>query len=108
MHLFTLLQTNPPPVRTKKEQFTIAAEGEVRIISSKANAIGINSIATATAEAFSLVTDALSNRLTTIERGLNLNSARKTLLYGFYNAFQGENGQKTTATFGGEVNMFKM
>ena len=94
-------------VRSQKEEYTVDAEGQIRVVQSKANAIGINIVASATATAFEKVTTALSARLSTIENGLGLGSAKKILLYSFYNAF-GESGPKTRATIGGETNMFKL
>lgn len=94
-------------VRSEKAQFTIAADGQVRIINSNANAIGIDTVAKATAEAFGKVTTALSNRLSSLEDGLGLGSASKVMLYSFYNAFTNIAG-KTDVTIGAEINLAKL
>ena len=79
----------------------------MRIINSNANAIGIDTVAKATAEAFGKVTTALSNRLSSLEDGLGLGSASKVMLYSFYNAFTNIAG-KTDVTIGAEINLAKL
>ena len=87
-------------VRAKKEQFKTAAEAEVKVINSEANAEGIEIRSKSEAKAFQLVTDAQSSKLSKLEETLALASPQKLLTYLWYTGLAGPVKDKTNVKIG--------
>mmetsp|Transcript_22825 Transcript_22825/g.47343 ORF Transcript_22825/g.47343 Transcript_22825/m.47343 type:complete len:312 (+) Transcript_22825:29-964(+) len=87
-------------VKAQKEQFKTAADAEIKIINSEANALGIEISSKAEAKAFQLITDAQSSKLTKLEETLSLVNPQRLLTYLWYTGLAGAVSQKSSIKIG--------